>query len=178
MANRQIALLALFMLLLVPACAKKTVEAPPPAPPAKPAPGPKLLLGAEELAKEIGCDRLQLPVLELEGNTLKPERVQPGAEVHHQIIYVFCPDPDKAPEKGTLTRKLTLKGKTVFLDKEENFIVKPGRSAVDAFFQVPDTAPPGTYVLEVDFHSVTKAKKGQKPPSFNSKEILVVEEKP
>ncbi|MBI4803691.1 MAG: hypothetical protein HY795_00480 [Desulfovibrio sp.] len=172
MAYYQIAILAL-LLCLTPACVKKAPELAP-EPPAKPAPGPKLLLEYEALSRELQCDNLKLPMLALEANTLNPERVAPGGEVHHRFIYAFCPASGGGSEKGVLTRKLSLKGKTVFLDQDKDFILTPGRSAVDAFFLVPETAPPGTYVLELDFKEPAKGQRGSKPPSFNVKETLFI----
>lgn len=172
MAHRQIACLALAALLtLLAACPKP----PPPAPPAeeaKPAPGAKLLLAHEALARELNCPALQLPFLLVEKNALNPERVKPGGEVHHRLVYAFCPAGDAKEEPGTLTRRLTLKGKTVFLDQTRDFALVPGRSAVDAFFLVPEAAQPGAYVLEVSYKSSSK---GKLAPGFSVKEVLVVE---
>jgi hypothetical protein len=172
MAHRQVASLALAALLaLLAACPKP----PPPAPPveeAKPAPGAKLLLSHEALSREINCPSLQLPFLLVEKNALSPERIKPGGEVHHRLVYAFCPAGDAKEESGTLTRRLTLKGKTVFLDQTRDFALAPGRSAVDAFFLVPESAPPGAYVLEVGYKS---SGRGKSAPGFSVKETLVVE---
>jgi hypothetical protein len=173
MAYYQIAILAL-LLCLTPGCVKKAPDQEPPPPPAKPDPGPKVLLEHEALSRELQCDQLKLPMLSLEANILKPSRVAPGSELHHRFVYAFCPASDGGPEKGTLMRKLSLKGKIVFLDQDKDFILTPGRSAVDAFFLVPEGAPPGTYVLELDFKGAGKGPHGAKPLSFSAKEILFI----
>ena len=139
MAYHQVAILAL-LLCLSPACVKKAPEQEP-APPTKPVPGPKLLLEHEALSKELQCDRLKLPLLALEANTLSPERVAPGGEVHHRLTYAFCPTPGSGPEKGVLLRKLSLKGKVVFLDQDKNFVLTPGRSAVGRLLPGPGGRP-------------------------------------
>ncbi len=172
MAYHQVVILAL-LLFLTPACVKHVPDQEP-APPTKPAPGPKLLLEHEALSQELQCDTLKLPLLVVEGNTLNPERVAPGGEVHHRIIYAFCPDPGRGPETGVLLRKLSFKGRTVFLDQDKSFVLVPGRSAVDAYFLVPEDAPPGAYVLEVDYRGPAVGLHGSKPLSFNVKEILVI----
>jgi hypothetical protein len=175
MANHKIAALLALLVCLAPACAKKPPEEPPEPPPAKPAPGPKLLLGYEELFREIHCDQQKLPLVEVESNALSPERVEPGGEVHHRLIYAFCPAQGGGPEKGVLTRKLTLKGKTVFLDQDDSFVLTPGRTAVDAFFLVPQAAQPGAYVLEVDFRPAGKGRQSSAKPFFGPlKEALLI----
>lgn len=177
MAYRKIAILAL-LLCLTPACVKKAPEQEPPPPPAKPEPGPKVLLDHEALSRELQCDKLKLPMLALEANTLSPERVAPGGELHHRIVYAFCPAPGGGSEKGILLRKLSLKGKVVFQDQDRNFVLTPGRSAVDAFILVPEAAPPGTYVLEVDYRGGQKGPHGPKPLSFSAKEVLFIGTEP
>jgi hypothetical protein len=119
MAYRKIAMVFLSLALcLCAACAKKAPEPEPEVPPAKPAPGPKLLLEYQELSQELQCDKQKLPVLDVEANTLEPERVAPGGEVHHRLVYAFCPAPGGQAQQGVLMRKLTLKGRTVFVDQD------------------------------------------------------------
>lgn len=176
MAYHQVAILAL-LLFLTPACVKPVPQQEP-APPAKPAPGPKLLLEHEALSRELQCDTLKLPMLLLEANILNPGRVAPGNELHHRFVYAFCPAPGGEPEKGALMRKLSLKGKIVFLDQDKEFILTPGRSAVDVYFLVPETAPPGTYVLELDYKGPARGPHGQRPLSFSVKEALFIGTEP
>jgi hypothetical protein len=178
MAYRKIAMVFLSLALcLCAACAKKAPEPEPEVPPAKPAPGPKLLLEYQELSQELQCDKQKLPVLDVEANTLEPERVAPGGEVHHRLVYAFCPAPGGQAQQGVLMRKLTLKGRTVFVDQDENFALVPGRSAVDAYFLVPTAAEPGTYVLEVEFKGA-RGQRGAKPLSFSVKEVLFIGSQP
>jgi len=177
MAYHQVVLLA-FLLCLSPACVKKAPEqeAAPPAP-TRPEPGPKLLLGHEALSRELGCESAQLPLVNVEKNALNPERVDPGGEVHHRLVYAFCPADKTQPETGTLTRKLTLKGRTVFVDQTRDFTLTPGRTAVDAFFLVPPGATPGTYLLEVEYRGARHGKNGR-AVTFTAKEVLFIGQEP
>jgi len=177
MAYRQVILLAL-LLCLAPACVKKAPapEAPPPAP-VRPEPGSKLLLDHEALSRELGCDAVALPLVNVERNALNPERVDPGGEVHHRLVYAFCPADKTQPETGTLTRRLLLKGRAVFVDQTRDFTLVPGRSAVDAFFLVPPAATPGTYLLEVEYRGARHAK-GGKAVTFSAKEVLFIGREP
>lgn len=154
--NFRQALVAVLAALALCACAPK---APAPEPPAKPAPGSKLMTPAGEVFTALDCAKKPLPFLLLESNTLTPNPTSPGTELHHRMVYVFCPAPGGQAETGTLTRSLSLKGKRVFSDVTKPFDVTPGRVAVDAFLTVPPGAEPGNYVYGVEYVSDAEAKK-------------------
>lgn len=148
--------LVVFLLALLGACTPKPAPAPAPA---KIEPGSKLLAPAATVATALDCAKKPLPFLVLEQNTLTPNPAKPGAELHHRLVYAFCPAASGRPETGTLIRSLRFKGKTVFSDTTKDFAVTPGRVAVDAFLTVPAEAEAGTYVYAVEYISNAEAKK-------------------
>lgn len=143
---------------LLAACAQKT---PPPQvqAPAKPDPGSKIITPAEDVFAALGCADKPLPLLVVESDTLTPNPAVPGSEIHHRLVYAFCPKPGDKTETGTLTRTLSLMGKTVFSDVTAGVTVLPGRVAVDAYLTVPAGAQPGTYSYTVEYLSDAEAKK-------------------
>jgi hypothetical protein len=56
---------------------------------------------------------------------------------------------------GDLSRRITLKGNTVFEDVSRRFELKPGKWQLDAFIGIPAAAPPGVYAVEVAFSGGT-----------------------
>jgi len=172
------ALLAVFMICALAACVKK---APPQAPqaPERPAPGSKVLAPAEETFAALQCADKPLPLLIVESDVLTPNPAVPGTELHHRLIYSFCPKPGGKPVTGALTRSLSLNGTTVFSDVTKDVVIIPGRVAVDAYLTVPAAAEPGTYAYKVEFvrDSEAKTRKAARVNSFEDEIEFVLKGK-
>ncbi len=116
-------------------------------------PGEKMLTLPDKVAQQYECSQRKLPFFMVEKNEVVPVELKPGDEFNHHFSYVMCPAIPSQTIKATLYRKIYYQGRIVFQDVTENFEIKPGRWAVDAFITIPTNAPPGIYSLETEIIS-------------------------
>ncbi len=111
--------------------------------------GEKQLANTATVSQELACGRSGAAAARMESSTVLPERPKAGRELAHRVVLAACP---LAPEwmTGTLTRRVTQQGRTLFEDSEP-FTLKPGRWAIDVFVGIPAQAQPGPYRLDVRF---------------------------
>ncbi len=114
-------------------------------------PGQKLLDLPEEVEEYYACAGRDLPHLELERNELNPNRIQPGGELNHRIVYALCPRRSTEVVTGTLTTQVRFRGRVVVRERVPDFEFKPGRWSVDSFVKLPEAAEAGIYALEIRF---------------------------
>jgi hypothetical protein len=111
--------------------------------------GESNIANAASVARELDCGAKGAVPAKLESSTVLPERPRAGREINHRLVFATCPlgGDDRA---GTLTRRFTHAGRTLFEDSTPHTL-KPGRWSVDVFVGIPAQAPPGPYRLEVKF---------------------------
>ena len=111
--------------------------------------GEKQLADGTAVSQELACGKPGAAPARLEDSSVLPERPKAGRELAHRIVVAACP---LAPDlmTGTLTRRVTRQGRTLFEDSEP-FTMKPGRWAIDVFVGIPAQAQPGPYRLMVRF---------------------------
>ena len=114
-------------------------------------PGQRLLDLPEKVEARYGCEKRRLPHFELERNEINPNRIRPGGEINHRIVYALCPLRRTEVVVGTLTTRVRFKGSVVLRESIPDFEIKPGRWSVDAFVRLPENAESGVYALEVEF---------------------------
>jgi len=114
-------------------------------------PGEKLVSHPDVVWKERQCAKLQRPFVDIDLNEVLPPRVTAGDEFSHRMVYSMCPLRTGEVVIGDLSRRITLKGNTVFEDVSRRFELKPGKWQLDAFIGIPTAAPPGVYAVEVAF---------------------------
>jgi hypothetical protein len=83
----------------------------------------------------------------VEKSELSPVQVSPGDKIKHVVQYSLCAPSDAVTVQGMLTRKIKFKGKEIKTDSDAQ-VFKAGTWTVNAFIEVPDKAPSGTYTLE------------------------------
>lgn len=103
---------------------------------------------ATVVAREMGCTARSGPQVRLDAHEVLPSRPTPGREINHRLVYSACGI--GAGITGTLTRKVSHRGRELFEDSER-FTLRPGRWAVDAFIGVPAQAQPGVYRIDARF---------------------------
>ncbi|MBN8449748.1 MAG: hypothetical protein J0M13_12200 [Candidatus Accumulibacter sp.] len=118
-------------------------------------PGEKLVSHPDVVWKERQCAKLQRPFVDIDLNEVLPPRVTAGDEFSHRMVYSMCPLRTGEVVIGDLSRRITLKGNTVFEDVSRRFELKPGKWQLDAFIGIPAAAPPGVYAVEVAFSGGT-----------------------
>lgn len=164
MARHSVAIMLLLLALAAGCAAKKAEE--------RPAPGQKSLATAEAVRAELGCEGRKTPLLVLESNEAKPAVIRPGQEIHHHMVYAFCPGPaqGQGAAKARLTRSVYAKNRPVLTDTDPAFEIRPGRWAVDAYIQTPENAPAGDYELEAECRpEASPAGRDQTPQSFKNR---------
>ncbi len=114
-------------------------------------PGQRLLDLPEPVAQKYGCGKRKLPHFELEQNEINPNRIHPGGQINHRIVYALCPRRPTEVVTGTLVTRVRFKGRIVLRDRIPDFELKPGRWSVDAFLRLPESAESGVYALEIHF---------------------------
>ncbi len=117
------------------------------------APGEQLRELPEAVAAEYDCADKVLPHLEIEGSELLPERLRPGEELNHRLIYALCPTEPTEVVRGNLETRIRHKGEAFVIDRITGYELKPGRWVIDAFIELPTDAETGVYALEVAFQS-------------------------
>ncbi len=105
-----------------------------------------------KVMREYHCDKRQLPFFKIEESQLLPEKLLPGDQLSHRIVYVMCPVRPTEVVPGTLDTRILFRGKAVFKEVIKHEL-KPGRWVVDSFIPLPAEAEPGVYALEVEFRS-------------------------
>lgn len=113
-------------------------------------PGEKNVDLPEEVADEYHCDKRPLPFFEVEEYQVLPQRVKPGGELSHRLVYVMCPRARTEVLPGTLTTRVLFKGREIVTDSVR-YELKPGRWRKDQTVQLPSTAAPGVYSLDLEF---------------------------
>ena len=103
---------------------------------------------ATVVAREMGCTARSGPQVRLDTHEVLPSRPTAGREINHRLVYSACGI--GAGVTGTLTRKVSHRGRELFEDSER-FTLRPGRWAVDAFIGVPAQAQPGVYRIDARF---------------------------
>jgi hypothetical protein len=111
--------------------------------------GEKRLADPAQVARDLSCGAPGAVPARFEASDVLPERPKPGSEVNHRLVVAACSLPGDAMA-GTLTRRFTHLGRTLFQDSEP-FTLKPGRWSIDVFIGIPAQAGPGPYRLEVRF---------------------------
>lgn len=111
--------------------------------------GEKNLATGATVAQELPCSAPGAAPARLESSSVLPQRPRPGGEINHRLVISACPLGRHDPA-GTLTRRFTHLGRTMFEDHQP-YVIKPGRWAVDAFIGLPPHVSPGPYRLEVRF---------------------------
>lgn len=111
--------------------------------------GEKQLVDPATVARELACGTRGATPARMEVSEVLPERPRPGREISHRVVLASCPLPADAMA-GTLTRRVTYLGRTLFEDSEP-YTLKPGRWSVDVFIGIPPQATPGPYRLAVRF---------------------------
>lgn len=111
--------------------------------------GEKRNAEATPVAAELGCQKPDAATARIESSEVLPGRVRAGRELNHRLVIASCP---LAPEAlaGTLKRRFSLQGRTVFEDSEP-YALRPGRWTVDVFVGLPAQTKPGAYRLDVRF---------------------------
>ena len=143
------ALAAVALGVLLTACAQL------PAPLDRPfrQPGEKLLDFPAAVSKEFGCAKRKLPWFKLEESEIWPERVTPGDELGHRMVYVLCTGGATKVVTGQLETRILFRGKTLVSDPQQAYDLRPGRWRVDVFVKIPPNAANGIYALELEFVS-------------------------
>lgn len=116
-------------------------------------PGEKLLLHPKEAYRRYHCEEEERPFLSVVLYEVVPPEVAPGEEVNQHLEYIFCPRRPAEVVPGTLLRRIYYRGEVTFEDADQDFELKPGKWALDAFIRVPPSAPEGVYHLEARFRS-------------------------
>lgn len=117
------------------------------------APGEQLRDLPEAVAAEYHCATKVLPHIEIEGSELLPERVEPGQELNHRLIYALCPTGPTEVVRGHLETRIRHKGEAFVIERIDDYELKPGRWVIDAFIALPADAETGVYALELAFIS-------------------------
>jgi hypothetical protein len=111
--------------------------------------GESNIANAASVARELDCGARGAPAAKLESSAVLPERPRAGREINHRLVFAACAQGND-DAAGTLTRRFTHQGRTLFADSTP-YKLKPGRWSVDVFVGIPPQAPPGPYRLEVKF---------------------------
>lgn len=107
------------------------------------------LADGSRVARDLGCGAQGTATAKFESSSVLPERPRAGREINHRLVIASCPLSGDDPP-GTLTRRFTREGRTLFEDSAP-YTLKPGRWSLDVFVGIPPQAPPGPYRLEVKF---------------------------
>ena len=111
--------------------------------------GERRLAEPEQVARDLSCSAPGAAQVRFESSAVLPERPKAGSEINHRLVVAACPLPGE-PVAGTLTRRFTHLGRTLFQDSGP-YTLKPGRWSIDVFIGIPAQAGPGPYRLEVRF---------------------------
>ena len=116
-------------------------------------PGQELVDLPEKVERQYDCKEKKLPFFRLEKNELNPNRVRPGGEFNHRMVYAMCPRNPTEVVEGTLVTRIRFKGRPIVTETLDPFEIKPGRWIVDSFIALPENAEVGVYALELHFTS-------------------------
>lgn len=105
----------------------------------------------EEVAREYACEEKQLPHFTIERLELLPNRLRPGQEFNHRLIYALCPRHPTGVVSGTLHTRILHRGRVIVNEQDPAYEFKPGRWIVDTFVTVPENARVGIYAMELQF---------------------------
>jgi hypothetical protein len=106
----------------------------------------------QPVAEEYHCDKRPLPFFQFEENELVPRRMKPGTEFNQRIVYVLCPDRPTGVVAGRLHTRVLFEGETI-LEETVDQKLRPGRWILDHFIQLPESAAPGVYAMDIRFVS-------------------------
>ncbi len=106
----------------------------------------------DRVAEEYGCDSRHLPFFSIERHELIPNRVSPGSNLSHRLVYVLCPATPTDVIVGTLRTRVLFEGKAIVSQAVDEKL-RPGRWVLDAFVSLPESAAPGVYAMDVRFES-------------------------
>ena len=107
---------------------------------------------ADKVAREYHCDKRPLPFFEFEKSELVPEKIKPGREFNHRIVYVLCPERPTGVISGKLHTRILNRGEAIKHEVVE-MELQEGRWVVDTFITLPESAEPGAYAMQVTFDS-------------------------
>ena len=110
--------------------------------------GEKQLADAATAAHDLGCSARSGALVRVDSHEVLPARPVPGRDVNQRLVISACGVGDNAV--GTLTRRVSFQGRTLFEDSER-YTLKPGRWMIDVFIGVPPQAAPGPYHIDVKF---------------------------
>ena len=116
-------------------------------------PGEKLKSFPDAVWEEYDCDTQKRPFLVVEKSDLVPNRLKPGGEFAHRLVYSMCPQHSTEVVRGRLQMSIRFKGALIVRDADFSYEIKPGRWVVDSFIALPENAEPGVYAYEVEFDS-------------------------
>lgn len=114
-------------------------------------PGVHFAAFPDEVAREYACDEKELPYFEIEKLELLPDRLHPGEEFNHRLVYALCTRKPTAVVSGTLHTRILHRGLAIVDERDPAYEFKPGRWIVDAFVTVPENAEVGIYAVELEF---------------------------
>lgn len=116
-------------------------------------PGEVLASFPEEVWAEYDCDTQERPFFIIERNQLLPQKVRPGGDFGHRLVYAMCPDRSTEVVEGQLSTRIRFKGRAIVRQTDTHYEIKPGRWTVDAVVHLPEDAEPGVYAYELEFES-------------------------
>jgi hypothetical protein len=116
-------------------------------------PGEKLESFPEAVWEEYDCDSQKRPFFIIEENELVPEKVSPGGDFNHRMIYVMCPRQATETVQGDLQTRIRFRGSPIVRKTTKAYEIKPGRWIVDSEVVLPEEAEPGVYAFELAFKS-------------------------
>ncbi len=109
--------------------------------------GERQLADADAVSRELQCHARSGPRARLDTHEVLPVRPTPGREINHRIVYTAC-GLGSPPLTGTIVRRVSFRGR-VLLEDSDQFTMRSGRWAIDAFIGIPPRAEPGLYRVEV-----------------------------
>jgi hypothetical protein len=116
-------------------------------------PGERIADLPEQVWEEYDCSHRALPFFKIERTELVPNRLRPGQEFDHRLVYVLCPERPTEVTQGSLDTRILFRGRPIVSEHDPSYELRPGRWIVDAFVEVPAQAEVGVYSMELEFAS-------------------------
>jgi hypothetical protein len=120
-------------------------------------PGERSLRSANRVWRDYDCGTRRLPFVEVNGLEVTPASVAPGTSFTQRLVYSACLPQSRVELPVRVRTRIYHNGQEILTDVQPQFILRPGRWAVDATVTTPPTARPGGYTLRVDITGAVSA---------------------
>jgi hypothetical protein len=116
-------------------------------------PGEHMILLPKTVWEQAACEEKHIPHIIIEQYQVIPVIVRAGASFSQRLIYSLCSNKRGDEILGSLYTRIYFRGKPIITDLDSNYAMKPGKWCIDRIIDIPPTATPGVYAIEMEFIS-------------------------